>query len=420
MIKSSPIIRLMIIIHEGFLIIFQFLLGSVLKVYTLLKYKQRYDMPKNVKKLKPPYLVLADHVHTMDPFFHGLGLRPVIHWVAADANFRNPFMKFALTFIAGAVAKSKNRSDMVTLTKLRRLVESGCVIGIYQEGERSWDGIGLPPVPGTDKLIRFLKKPVVYCHLEGAYLDQPRWSWSSNRAQITVRYELMISQDEIEHMSLSEIGERLKKVSFYNDWEYKEKGLLPFRGEKRAENIELVCFLCPQCLSVNTLSSQGNELICSCCFLHTTLDRYGRFDWVKADFSSIDTPPFPTVREWNLWQESFYREKTKSLNPVQAGKILFWEDRESVTLTRGKRKGVLKNIGTGSARFYGDRIEFSGKQHLVLPLEEISSFSVFKQYYTEFYYNKQLHRFTFTNRSVSGYKWLLLFRILLEDRAKKK
>ncbi len=30
---------------------------------------------------------------------------PAVHWVAADANFRTPFMKFMMSFMVGAVAR---------------------------------------------------------------------------------------------------------------------------------------------------------------------------------------------------------------------------------------------------------------------------------------------------------------------------
>jgi 1-acyl-sn-glycerol-3-phosphate acyltransferase len=419
--KNTVILKAAVILHEIFLVIIQAFLRVVIGLFCLIKYRLNYHIPREVKKMKPPYIVMGDHVHLMDPFIHGLGLINVIHWVAADANFRNPLMKLVMISIAGAVAKSKNRSDMVTLSKLKLLVESGCAIGVYQEGERSWDGMGRPYVSGTDKLIRFLKVPVIYIHLEGAYLDHPRWSWSSNGAEIHVRYEIMIGREEAKEISLSEISRRIVETSKYNEWDYKSKGYQPLRGEKRAENLELVCFTCPQCHSINTLKSRGNDFSCSSCGLQGALDRFGEFIWNRVDFSRAGGVPFPTVREWNQWQIDYFKSRIASLNSESLGKELFWEDRESVSLTRGKRKGRLKKMGTGTTRLFGNRIEFDciGRETMIFPLENLSSFSVFKQYYTEFYYQKMLHRFTFTNRSVSGYKWLLLNRLLQEDRSVK-
>jgi len=104
---------------------------------------------------------------------------------------------------------------------------------------------------------------------------------------------------------------------------------------------------------------------------------------------------------------------------MDEGQTLFWEDRGCVRLTRG-RKGALKDRGVGTARFFGDRIEFSSpREKISLPLKEISGFSVFKQYYTEFYHDHQLYRFTFTERNVSGYKWLMLFRLIIQFKKER-
>ena len=399
--------------HRVFLALFYLLLRLTVGTFIRIKYHPRYIKPKEVGRLRTPYIVLADHVHIMDPFFNGLGLRPVIHWVAADANFRTPFMKFVMTVLAGAIAKSKNRSDLVTLSRMKLLADLGCVIGVYQEGERSWDGVGLPAVPGTDKLIRFLKIPVVYAHLEGAYLDHPRWSWSRNKGKITVRYELLIGREEVENLPLSEIKKRMERAGSYDEWALSRREDFRFPGRKRAENCELVCFTCPGCLSVNTIRSGGNDFRCSHCGLEGSVDDRMRFIWPEGSLAVLpEDRKFENVREWNLWQIAYYR------GIIDGGDFsghLFWEDRGTVKLTRGKKGRSMQNEGIGTARFFGDRIEFeSEKKSLVMPLDEIVGFSVFKQFYTEFYHDHLLYRFTFTERSVSGYKWLMLFRLISE------
>ena len=415
--KASLPVKILFILHRVFLALFYLLLRMTVGSFVRIKYRPRYIRPKEVGRLRTPYLVLADHVHVMDPFFNGMGLRPVIHWVAADANFRTPFMKFVMTVLAGAIAKSKNRSDLVTLSRIRLLADLGCVIGVYQEGERSWDGVGLPPVPGTDKLIRFLKIPVVYAHLEGAYLDHPRWSWSRNRGHITVRYELLIGRDEVESLPLSEIRKRMERAGSYDDWDTARRNNLIFPGKRRAENCELVCFACPLCLSVNSLRSEGNRFSCRECGLEAGMDDRMRFLWNPGEAGLPEEKRFATVREWNLWQLDYYRDLVREKDGQD---FLFWEDRGTVRLTRGQRGRAMKDEGLGTARFFRDRIEFQSESlMLVMPLGDITSFSVFKQYYTEFYHDHILYRFTFTSRSVSGYKWLMLFRLISKYNREK-
>jgi 1-acyl-sn-glycerol-3-phosphate acyltransferase len=357
----------------------------------------------------------------MDMFINGMGLKHIIRWVAADANFRTPFMKFVMTILAGSIAKVKNRSDIVTLNQMKMLTAVGCVIGIYQEGERSWDGVSLPPVKGTDKLIRFLKLPVVYAHLEGAFMEHPRWSWSGNRTPINARYELIIGREEVKSMALAEITRRITEAGTYDEWAYIRKTGQELHGQKRAENLELICFICPECQSVNTMSSQGNDFSCSACGLRGRIDTHGRFVWDRPASRWPGSVPFETIRDWNLWQIDYYGNLVNRLygaNTADKNRLsshLFWEDRETVHLKRGKRNRKMVNMGTGSARFYGDRIEFeSSRDKIVMSLTDISAFSVFKQSFTEFYHNRNLYQFNFTSRSVSGYKWLMLFRLITE------
>ena len=420
--------RMITVIHRGFLAIFYLVLRSTIGLYCRVRFRPRYSRPSEVRKLHTPFIVLADHVHPMDMFIIGLGLRPVIHWVAADANFRTPFMKFVMTVLAGAVAKAKNRSDMVTLSRLKLLTDMGSVVGVYQEGERSWDGVSLPPMKGTDKLVRFLKAPVVYAHLEGAYLEHPRWTWSGNRTPIRVRYELLIRPDEAGSLPLSEIGRRIESTGQYDEWAFQARTRQLLRGRKRAENVELVCFLCPSCRSVNSLKSEDNHFTCSHCGLAGQVDEYGFFQWDSPERTSWPVAkPFSTVRDWNLWQTDFYHGELERLFGVfgdgvaavsEPSEHLFWEDREVVRLSRGRRGRQMKELGVGSARFYGDRIELECPGFfLAMALEDISSFSTFKQFYTEFYYERELYQLSFTSHSVSGYKWLMLFRLILDVRS---
>lgn len=423
--KTDSLLRkILTVLHKVFLSAFYFLLRAGVRIHYRFKYRLHYEVPKELRRLKPPYLVLADHVHSKDMFFIGLALRPVIRWVAADANFRTPFMKFVMIVLAGAIAKSKNRSDMTTLSQMKFLSEMGCVIGVFQEGERSWDGVNLPPIRGTDKLIRFLKIPVVYVHLQGAYLDLPRWSWTSRGVPINIGFELLMDREEVNALPLSDIFRRITRAGEYNEWTHQLTAGSSLLGEDRAEHVELVCFLCPGCLSVNSIVSSGNKFVCNGCGLTGSIGRTGTFEWVRPPRIGPEETTIETIRDWNLWQMAHYRELLDGLglgrngsdDSPDAASFLFWEDRNTVRLRRGQRLGRLDDLGVGSARLYGDRIEFESSQiRIDLPLKDISSFSVFKQQYVEFFHDRLLHRFEFTTRSVSGYKWLLLFRMMWDS-----
>ena len=69
-----------------------------------------------------------------------------------------------------------------------RLVEKGEAIGIYPEGERSWDGALQPLRRGTVRLLLKAGAPVVPCGVVGSYDVWPRWSRRPRRCRVLIRF----------------------------------------------------------------------------------------------------------------------------------------------------------------------------------------------------------------------------------------
>jgi 1-acyl-sn-glycerol-3-phosphate acyltransferase len=70
---------------------------------------------------------------------------------------------------------------------LRRL-EEGKGVGIYPEGERSWDGALQPFRQGTVRLLLKAGVPVVPCGIDGSYDVWPRWSRRILRFPVRIRF----------------------------------------------------------------------------------------------------------------------------------------------------------------------------------------------------------------------------------------
>ena len=70
---------------------------------------------------------------------------------------------------------------------LRRLSE-GEAVGVYPEGERSWNAQLQPFRRGTIRLLLKAGVPVIPCGLAGAYDVMPRWSKTIRRRRIRVEF----------------------------------------------------------------------------------------------------------------------------------------------------------------------------------------------------------------------------------------
>jgi 1-acyl-sn-glycerol-3-phosphate acyltransferase len=358
------------------------------------------------RKIRGPYVVLGQHQLSWDPVLITLGAKHPPHWVATDALFRKMGLAWVIRNLCACIPTTKNMSDMETIKLIRMYAGLRARIGIFPEGQQTWDGKGLPPVPGTAKLLRFLKLPVVFIYSEGAYLTKARWNWGHNRRPIFLNYEVGISKEEIESMKLSEIEEKLNTFLDYDEYAVQKKKMIPLSGENRAENMELTLFTCPDCLAIGTLSSKGNSLSCHSCGFHVDVDRYGFFDWGEKE------PPFEFMYHWNEWQQENLKNLARTALDEQQETPLFGDDQ--VWLRTGKRRRPLVKVAHGRVDFFRNRLVFTSRDNgeTVFDLASITGLNIFKQHFLEFHHKKKLYRLDFEGKTASGYKWMCLFFIL--------
>ncbi|MFW5836345.1 MAG: lysophospholipid acyltransferase family protein, partial [bacterium] len=107
------------------------------------RYRVRTENLELVKRLRPPYLVLANHMCVWDPFFVNNFVPEVIHYVVSDANFRSKLVEFGLGLV-GSIPKTKVMSDLETVKNIMKVKEAGGIVGIFPEGQNTWDGHTMP------------------------------------------------------------------------------------------------------------------------------------------------------------------------------------------------------------------------------------------------------------------------------------
>lgn len=122
-----------------------------------------------IKALSPPYVLVPNHMGMLDPFMVNAFIPHPVHWVTSDGNMRSRAMKMLLSLV-GSIPKSKSIPDMVTIGWIVEVIRKrGGIVGIFAEGQASWDGHTQELAPATGKLLKLLKVPVVVAILKGAY-----------------------------------------------------------------------------------------------------------------------------------------------------------------------------------------------------------------------------------------------------------
>ena len=160
--------------------------------YFRARMKIRFEGEDNVPEKGPFFLVLS-HQSDLDSLLLHTFCPRLIFTLAKSSVFRTRLMAWLAPRV-GAVPTRRYQIDPQSVRVALRLIERGEGVGVFAEGERSWDG-NLQPLRGGT--IRFLLKagvPVIPCGLIGTYEILPRWghmNWFKlgfGREPVIIRY----------------------------------------------------------------------------------------------------------------------------------------------------------------------------------------------------------------------------------------
>lgn len=346
-----------------------------------------------------PRVVIANHVNFWDPFLVAFALRQPLSFVAADGNFRSRKMRFLMN-LAGQVPKAKGRTDMQSIRQLRALVRQGQGVAIFPEGQRTWDGEARPLLPGIEKLIRLLGAPVVAVQIRGAYRSLPRWSPRGKRGRIEIRITTLSATQTL---SLTAIAHSIH----VSEDQWQEERRVRFVGPRRAEGLEALLFLCPQCHGWGTLHTRGTEIICQACGTHRMLTGQGSFH----------TGPFSTVAPWHRYQMAHLRRDLAQPRPLSlplhsSGVHMFqgYRMRPPAPLGVGTiRVDILSSSDAANTRSRA-QLEVSGRSRtgvpfsLSFPVQELTGITVQYTRQLELYHEGKLYVLSLRGSGARAYR----------------
>lgn len=367
---------------------------------TWLRWRFRITVAQDdrVRALRPPYVVLPNHVNFWDPFLVGIAQPHSLHFVAADGNFRSTLMRILLPR-AGAVPKAKARNDLESIRTLQSLIIARKSIAIFAEGQRTWDGVGRALLPGIEKLVRLLDAPVLAVRLRGAYLATPRWSRTLRRGPVTIEKEILLTREDLGRLSREEIARRIGEAIHVDEpaWQ-RETGRL-YHSRRRAEHVEWALFHCPACGADGTLRSSGNEFRCRACGEEHWIAPSGRL-YLRDPSRGFCPPRLPDLHSWDSYQHEVLRTRIFAAVGDRSTGILRVE---RCLYLRGYRSRALHRRGHVSLRIDWDRVVV-GPDEFEVPITEISGLHVQYIEQVEFYAFGRLHVFRILEPHDSAYR----------------
>lgn len=387
--------------------IFNRFLKLLLGIY--LKYLSGYSFfNEQIKSLKPPYIVIANHTNFWDPFLLSMCIQSPVHFVASDAYFRNPVLKFLLKYV-GAIPKTKSMTDPQSIRNILTVVKNNGVIGIFAEGRRNWDGTTLPLLYPTAKLVKSLGIPVVSVLFKGACLSMPRWARYSRKGELVMNCSQVLTGSEIKGLSADDIYDRITSSLSHDEYAWQRTKMVPYKGRKKAERLELFLYLCPECKSDLHMKSHNETFYCSNCNYTVKYDEFGFFKPVSGRLY------FDNTRAWNIWQIEALKSRLYEKR-IQPGIEPILSD-ENVTAYQGEKTKSLGFLDTGSLYLFCDRIVFKSSKgnNYIFEIADIYGLNVQYNDQLEFYNKNSLFRFGGGCRPISAYKWFKAVEILTDD-----
>jgi 1-acyl-sn-glycerol-3-phosphate acyltransferase len=142
---------------------------------------------------KGPFIVLVNHQSILDgPILHCYSPR-LLFSMTKSTQFKRAYMRGLLRY-AGTFPARRYQVDPQSVRVVLRYLKEGRGVGIFPEGERSWDARIQPLRLGTIRLILKAGVPVIPCGVNGLYDFWPRWHRLPrrlpfiNRTPVTLRF----------------------------------------------------------------------------------------------------------------------------------------------------------------------------------------------------------------------------------------
>ena len=121
-----------------------------------------------------PFLLFANHQSILDPILIQAVCPRIVHSMAKSTQFASPVMAWLMPRAKAFPVRRYQVDPQAVRVALRRLAD-GEAVGIYVEGERSWDARLQEPRRGTVRLALHAGVPIVPVTIVGSYHVWPRW-----------------------------------------------------------------------------------------------------------------------------------------------------------------------------------------------------------------------------------------------------
>ena len=289
-----------------------------------------------MENLKPPYMMLSNHMHFIDFELAAMATHP--HPVSNVVSIDGYVIKFFLLEWIGAIATRKFTTDVHLVKSIRKVLQRGDILAMYPEARFTPCGTLAFLPDSLGKLIKMNKVPVVAVVHKGNHLYSPFWNvWRKCKVPMHTTFKLILTPEQIKDMSIEEINEILKKELYYDEYRYQKENGIKITEPFRAEGLHKVLYQCPHCKEEFKMDSKGSEIFCTACGKRWNLREDGYLEAVNGETE------FDHIPDWFEWE----REQVKK--QIADGTYSYSDEVDVYSLPR-----VYRYIPLGKAKLTHD------------------------------------------------------------------
>ena len=299
-----------------------FFVGLIWLLSKIVLMFKKYKVEKiNMEGVKPPYILLSNHMYFIDFELAAMATFPhrVNNVVNIDGYYRRPW----LMELIGAICTRKFVMDLHLVKSIRKVLSRGDILCMYPEARYSPCGTTSYIPESVGMLVKRNKVPVVVILHRGNHLDSPFWNFRKKRkVPLHTTMTQILTKEQVEAMSVAEINAAIREAMTYDDYKYQKENGIKITEPYRAEGLHKVLYQCPHCLAESKMSSKGTELFCTECGKRWNLNEDGTLTALEGETE------FSHVPDWFEW------ERAQVVEQVRNGTYSFEDEVEVYSMPR--------------------------------------------------------------------------------------
>ncbi len=327
-----------------------------------------------------------------------------MYFVAGEHLFRKRWLRMIANFFVKPIIRRKGVPATEVVGVIKQTLAEGANVWMSPEGVRSINGETAFISPVTGKLVKESGAGLVTYRIHGGYLRSPRWAAVKRKGPMYGEFVAEYTKEQLAGMSVDEINEAIRCDLYVNAFNDQKVRPAVYRGERLAENLETVLYVCPHCKRMAKLQSRDDIFSCDCGF-SVRYTEYGLFE--NAGEYAM---PFDNIADWDKWQRGYLQD--------QIPKLLQNQHEEPIVSDADQRlykikDGAAEHLATGRFALFTDRFEFGeGEETHVFSFEDIAGFAFSLQMKILFSCKNGTYYEVQSDYPRSAIKYMVLYRYL--------